>query len=304
MKSSYIIGSTSLLVGAVLLISWLIFSSTPTPAPSDSAIAAIPDSSANQDLGAESGAPVRRQNNSAIISSEITQNQIQLALDEISTRFELDQSEEALNELNGLLGRYDSMSHTEKRDLLDAYAKFFRQHSLNSDAIFFYEEILKLPDLKQSNRQALLQLLAIMAVGEEDWNGFLGYYDRYFEAGGEYNWVMTRSLTGAYQRLENYDAAGDSMLLHFQTGIHPRYDGSNEQYQRLYARYESIPLDMTNSETALALAHAMVEEFDMPGNWKVLAELHQSHDNTLGYSNTLATAQQKGYVDSSGNWLN
>lgn len=303
MKGKYILGSTFLL-GAILLISALTFFSSPTTFTSDSETTAITDSNEIQSIQTAPDTRPTRQNENANASSEITQSQIESALDEISTRFELDQSEEALNEINGLLGRYDSMSHSEKRDLLDAYARYFRAQSLNSEAIFFYEEILKLPELKQSNRLAILQLLAILASNSEDWDGFLGYYDRYFEAGGEYNWVMTRSLAGAYQRLENYDAAGESMFLHFQTGIHPRYDGSSEQYQRLYARYESIPLNMANVESAFALAQLMVEEFDMPGNWMVLSELYQSLGDNAGYRNTMAIAQEKGYVDSSGNWLN
>lgn len=303
MKNRHI-AVAGVLFGTALLTSFFFLQPKSAETTNDTTPTAVSNPSEAPELETDLMQPSGQPSSEEYASSAITQSQIELVLDEISTRFDLDQSEEALNELNGLIGRYDSLTHSEKRDVLDAYARYFREHSLYGDAIFFYEEILKLPELKQPNRLAILQLLAILATNSEDWNGFLAYYDRYFDAGGEYNWVVTRSLANAYQRLEDFDAAGDSVLLHFDTGIHPEYDGSEEQYQRRYARYESIPLNMTNDTAALTLALAMVDQFDMPGNWRVLAELYQLRGDGLNYSNTMESAQEKGYVDNSGIWSN
>lgn len=234
---------------------------------------------------------------------EVTQTQIEEALEEIQNRVRVDQTESTLSELEELVRRYDEMSHAEKRDLLTAYATYFLRASQYADARYFYEQILQLPDLDYTNRLAILQMLARISMASEDWEGFLVYNDQYFKEGGGYNWVVTGNLIRAFQQLGNFNAAGEALLLHFETGIHPEYDGSYEQYQRLYGRIDSIPLDMSDRESAVQVAEKMTEQFDRPQNWKTLSELYNANDDVMNFNQAIESARARGFIDGSGNWI-
>lgn len=238
-----------------------------------------------------------------INSPEVTQSQIEETLEQIKDRVRVDQIESTLSELEELVGRYDEMSHAEKRELLTAYATYFLRNSQYDDARYFYEQILQLPDLDYTNRLAILQMLARISIASEDWESFLIYNDQYFDEGGGYNWVVTRNLISAFQQLGNFNAAGEALLLHFETGIHPEYDGSNEQYQRLYGRIDSIPLDMSDRESAIVVAEKMIEQFDRPQNWKILSELYNANDDVINFNQAIESARAKGFIDVSGNWI-
>lgn len=236
-------------------------------------------------------------------NNTLAQHQIELALQEIKTRLAINQPEAALNELNGLLEGFDDMSLAEKSNLLTAYASYFLKKSQFDDAIFFYEKILLLPGLDYTNRLAVLQMLARISMAAEDWGSFLAYNDQYFEEGGGYNWVVTRNLINAYQRLENFNSAGESLLLQFETGIHPEFDGSVMQYQRIYGNMEAIPLRMSDSESALKLAVKMTEQFDQPGNWRVLSEQYRNLGDGPNFDRTISIARERGFLTESGDWI-
>lgn len=231
-----------------------------------------------------------------------TQSQIELALEEIGIRLDYGQTEEALNELNGILENYEYLSDTEKIDLVTAYANFFLKTKQNDDARFFFEQILSFPDLPPTYRQNILQMLARISAFTEDWDGFLAYNDQYFSEGGEYNWLVTSHLLGAYRRLGNFNAAGQTLLLHLQTGINPQYDGSDEQYEKLYGYAQDLPLSVSDKSTALQIAQGMVVEFDRPENWKVLSEVYESLDDQSNFNQVLETARQRGFINTAGNW--
>jgi len=152
-------------------------------------------------------------------NSELTQSQIESTLREIRQRQGQGQADSAMSDLGELMARYDKMTHTEKRDLLTAYATHFLRNAQYEDARYFYEQILQLPGLEQTNRLTVLQMLARIAMAAEDWEGFMAYNDQYFDAGGGYNWVVTGHMIRAFSQLENFDAAGEAFLLHFETGL-------------------------------------------------------------------------------------
>ncbi len=231
-----------------------------------------------------------------------TQRQIELALEEIGIRLDYGQTEEALNELNGILGSYEYLSDTEKIDLVTAYANFFLKIKQNDDARFFFEQILSFPDLPPTYRQTILQMLVRIAAFTEDWDGFLAYNDQYFSEGGEYNWLVTSHLLGAYRRLGDVNAAGQTLLLHLQTGINPQYDGSDEKYKKLYGYAQDLPLSVSDKATALQIAQGMVAEFDRPENWKVLSEVYESQDDQANLNQVLETSRNRGFLDTAGNW--
>jgi hypothetical protein len=235
--------------------------------------------------------------------SELTQTQIEQALSDIDNRSGSDQTDPALNDLNALVTRYDEMSHEEKRELLTDYATHFLRNRQYEDARYFYEQVLQLPGLEHTNRLAVLQMLARIAMAAEDWQGFLAYNDQYFDEGGGYNWIVTGHLMRAFQPLENYDAAGEALLIHFETGLFPQYDGSNEQYERLYGSIDSIPLDMSDHQSAVLIAEKLAEQFDRPENWRVLSEVYRLAGNTAQYNQAVNTAREKGFVDNNGNWI-
>ncbi|MEX0738324.1 MAG: hypothetical protein WD071_03175 [Pseudohongiella sp.] len=257
----------------------------------------------NELLAAGSASTTTEPGNTRTNNLEVTQRQLKTALTEIRDRQILDQSDSALSDLDELIQRYDEMSHAEKRDLLTAYATHFLRNAQHDDARYFYEQILQLPGLEHTNRLAILQMLARIAMASEDWEGFMVYNDQYFESGGGYNWVVTGHLIRAFSQLENFDAAGEAFLLHFETGIHPEYDGSDVQYQRLYGNIDSIPLDMSDAANALLLAQKMTEQFDQPENWRVLAELYNMTGDVNNYEQTLASARTRDLIDSAGNWV-
>lgn len=243
------------------------------------------------------------QSNAVSNDAQITQSQIQQALTEIDSRQENDQTDPVLNDLNTLVERYDEMSHEEKRSLLTDYATHFLRGGQYEDARYFYEQVLQLPGLEHTNRQAVLQMLARIAMAAEDWEGFLAYNDQYFDVGGGYNWIVTGHLMRAFRQLENHDAAGEALLIHFETGLFPQYDGSNEQYERLYADIDSIPLDMSDHQSAVLVAEKLAEQFDRPENWRVLSEVYSAAGDTANYNQTIQAARAKGFTDSAGNWL-
>lgn len=223
-------------------------------------------------------------------------------MEEVGVRLREYQTDEALNELNGLLHQYEELSASEKMELLTAYATFFLKKGQNADAIFFYEQILLLPDMVYENRLAVLQMLARISIAAEDWTAFLNYNDQYFAEGGGYNWIVTGHLMSAYFQLGNFDAVGQSLLIHFETGIHPEYDGSEEQYQRRYKKYENIPLQMSSPQ-ALDVAIGLAEQFDRPSNWETLAEIYALRNDSANYERVMEIGKRKGFVDGSGNWL-
>lgn len=222
---------------------------------------------------------------------------------QIGIRLAGNPADETLNGLASQLDRYEELSETEKVNLLTAYATFFMRNSQYGDARFFYEQILHLPNLDQTNRHAILQMLARIAIAAEDWNGFLAYNDQYFSEGGLYNWIVTGNLLNAYQRLGNFDAAGQALLLHLETGLNPNFDVSDQQYQRYYETAQEIPLRVSNPEDALEIAQGMVNQFDRPENWKVLAEVYQRSGDQTNLNSVMDTARARGFVDSSDNWL-
>ena len=106
----------------------------------------------------------------------------------------------------------------------------------------------------------------------------------------------------AYQRLGDIDAAGEALLLHLETSINPQYDGSDEQYQRLYGNVQDLPLRMSDTATALQIAQGMVDQFDRAENWKVLSEVYETLDDQSNFNQVVETARDKGYLDIRGNW--
>ncbi|MDP3517008.1 MAG: hypothetical protein Q8S94_07560 [Pseudohongiella sp.] len=240
---------------------------------------------------------------SLVNGPEVTQSQIEEMLKHIANRSDEVQTESTIGELDDLVERYDEMSHAEKRDLLTSFATLFLRNSQYADARYLYEQILQLPDLDYTNRLAILQMLARISIASEDWEGFLVYNDQYFDEGGGYNWVVTGNLIRAFQQLENFDAAGEAVLLHIETGIHPEYDGSDAQYQRLYERIDSIPLDMSDRSNAVLVAEKMAELFDRPQNWRILSQLHTANNDTTNFNQVIESARAKGFVDSAGNWI-
>lgn len=243
------------------------------------------------------------QNNTALTVDQTTQRQLEQTLTDIGSRSGTDQTDTALNDLNALVARYDDMSHEEKRALLTDYATHFLRNRQYEDARYFYEQVLQLPGLEHTNRLAVLQMLARIAMAAEDWQGFLAYNDQYFDEGGGYNWIVTGHLMRAFQQLENYDAAGEALLIHFETGLFPQYDGSNEQYERLYGDIDSIPLDMSDQQSAVLIAEKLAERFDRPENWRVLSQVYRSVGDTARYNQAIDTAREKGFVDNNGHWL-
>ncbi|MEX2470384.1 MAG: hypothetical protein WD396_11565 [Pseudohongiellaceae bacterium] len=299
MKIKYLIMSAAPLFAIVIVLSLFPISRT-TPIGSEEV--SLADAELPSELYLQ---PISSGQNSVRTNNQIlTQEQIESTLQEINIRLGINQPEAALNELNGLLGTFDDMSGSEKRDLLTAYATYFLRNSQNDDARFFYEQILLLPDLDYTNRLAILQMLARIALASEDWEGFIAYNDQYFDEGGGYNWVVTGHLIRAHRRLENYNAAGDALMLQFETGIHPEFDGSDEQYERLYGSLESLPLKMSNPDSALILAKKMVEQFDQAGNWRVLAELYRTLGDGQNHDEVIDAARNKGFIGDSGNWKN
>jgi len=242
-------------------------------------------------------------NNTALNVDQTTQRQLEQTLTDIGSRAGNDQTETELNDLNALVARYDEMSHEEKRALLTDYATHFLRNRQYEDARYFYEQVLQLPGLEHTNRLAVLQMLARIAMAAEDWQGFLVYNDQYFDEGGGYNWIVTGHLMQAFQQLENYDAAGEALLIHFETGLFPQYDGSHEQYERLYGNIDSIPLDMSDHQSAVLIAEKLAEQFDRPENWRVLSEMYRAIGDTAQYNQAVNTAREKGFVDNNGHWL-
>tara|TARA_R110002167_G_scaffold45324_4_gene136344 strand:- start:21350 stop:22258 length:909 start_codon:yes stop_codon:yes gene_type:complete len=296
MKTKYLIalGFTVVVVCGVVLTSNFLDTSTISEVGD---LALVNEASHNE-------LPIEQEQTRALFNGpEVTQSQIEEALEQIKDRVRVDQTESTLSELEELVGRYDEMSHAEKRDFLTSYATYFLKNSQYDDARYFYEQILQLPDLDYTNRLAILQMLARISMASEDWESFLVYNDQYFDEGGGYNWVVTGNLIRAFQQLGNFNAAGEALLLHFETGIHPEYDGSNEQYQRLYGRIDSIPLDMSDYENAIVVAEKMTEQFDRPQNWKVLSELYNANDDVTKFNQTIESARAKGFIDGSGNWI-
>lgn len=243
------------------------------------------------------------QSNAVSGNTQLTQSQIQQALTEIRSRQQNDQTDPGLNDLSALAERYDDMSHEEKRSLLTDYATHFLRNGQYEDARYFYEQVLQLPGLEYTNRLAVLQMLARIAMAAEDWEGFLAYNDQYFDVGGGYNWIVTGHLMRAFRQLENYDAAGEALLIHFETGLFPQYDGSDEQYERLYGNIDSIPLDMSDHQSAVLVAEKLAEQFDRPENWRVLSEVYSAAGDTTNYNQAMQAARAKGFVDSDGSWL-
>lgn len=244
------------------------------------------------------------QQSSAVPSeARTTQSQIQRALTDSSGRQGNDQNDPALRALNALVERYDEMSHEEKTSLLTDYATHFLRNGQYEDARYFYEQVLQLPGLEHTNRLAVLQMLARIAMAAEDWEGFLAYNDQYFDVGGGYNWIVTGHLMRAFWQLENYDAAGEALLIHFETGLYPQYDGSNEQYEQLYGNIDSIPLDMSDHQRAVLVAERLAEQFDRPENWRILSELYSAAGDTANYNQAIQAARAKGFMDSDGRWL-
>ena len=146
-------------------------------------------------------------------------------------------------------------------------------------------------------------MLARFALYEENWDAFFAYNDQYFAEGGEYRWFVTSQLVSAYQRLGNAEAAGDSLLLHLQTGIDPKFDNTDERYQRLYGETQYLPLMMSNPVSAMELAESMVEQFDRIENWKVLADLHEIQADDANFNRVMNAARDRGFLDSFGNWI-
>lgn len=107
----------------------------------------------------------------------------------------------------------------------------------------------------------------------------------------------------AFRQLENYDAAGEALLIHFETGLFPQYDGSDEQYERLSGNIDSIPLDMSDHQSAVLVAETLAEQFDRPANWRVLSELYSAAGDTANYNQAIQAARARGFMDSAGNWL-
>ena len=229
--------------------------------------------------------------------------EIDLVMAEVSMRLLEYQTDEALNELNALLDIFDELSDSEKADVLKGFATYFTRLNQFDDAIFFYEASLDLPNLDTSGRLSVLQLLARFALYEENWDAFLSYNDQYFAEGGEYNWYVTSQLVNAYQRLGDAEAAGDALLLHLQTGIDPQFENSDDRYQQLYGETQYLPLMMSDPVSALDLAQSLVEQFNRAENWKVLADLYQMQANELKFNGVVRDAQERGFVDSSGNWI-
>ena len=236
-------------------------------------------------------------------STELVRRGIDQAMTEVSLRLLEYQTDEALNELNALLEIFDELSDKEKARVLEGFAAYFTRKYQFEDAIFFYEATLALPNLDPDNRLVNLQMLARFALYEENWNAFLAYNDQYFAEGGEYKWFVTSQLVNAYQRLGNAEAAGDSLLLHLQTGIDPKFDNSDERYQRLYGETQYLPLMMSDPVSALELAQGMVTQFDRIENWKVLADLHQIQADKSNFNRIMDAARNRGFLDSSGDWL-
>lgn len=243
------------------------------------------------------------QNNAVSGNTELTQSQVQQALTEIRSRQQNDQTDPAFDDLSALAERYDDMSHEEKRSLLTDYATHFLRNGQYEDARYFYEQVLQLPGLEHTNRLAVLQMLARIAMAAEDWEGFLAYNDQYFDVGGGYNWIVTGHLMQAFRQLENHDAAGEAMLIHFETGLFPQYDGSDEQYERLYGNIDAIPLDMSDHQSAVLVAEKLAEQFDRPENWRVLSEVYSAAGDTTNYNQVIQAARAKGLMDSAGSWL-
>jgi len=239
----------------------------------------------------------------AASGSKLLSPEIDQVMTEVSLRLLEYQTDEALNELNALLETYDELSDKEKARVLEGFATYFTRKQQFEDAIFFYEATLDLPNLDSDNRLVNLQMLARFALYEENWNAFFAYNDQYFAEGGEPRWFVTSQLVSAYQRLGNAEAAGDSLLLHLQTGIDPNFDNSDERYQRLYGETQYLPLMMTDPASALELAQGLVEQFDRVENWKVLADLHQIQADDSNFNRVMDVARNRGFLDSSGNWL-
>ena len=229
--------------------------------------------------------------------------EIDQVMSEVSMRLLEYQTDEALNELSALLEIFDELSDQEKARVLEGFATYFTRLRQFEDAIFFYEATLDLPELDADHRLVNLQMLARFALYEENWDAFLAYNDQYFEEGGEYRWFVTSQLVNAYQRLGNAEAAGDALLLHLQTGIDPKFDNSDEQYQRLYGETQYLPLIMSDPAAALELAQSMVAQFDRVENWKVLADFHQIQADDSNFSRVMNVAHNRGFLNDLGNWI-
>jgi len=59
---------------------------------------------------------------------------------------------------------------------------------------------------------------------------------------------------------------------------------------------------MSDKTSALLLAQKMTEQFNQPENWWVLSEIYNQTGDVSNYQRILATARDRGFVDSAGNW--
>ena len=224
-------------------------------------------------------------------------------LNEVRIRLDQGQTDEALNELNAMLEIFDSLTLDDKVKVLQGYSAYFSRLRQFEDAMFINESILELPGLRQDNRLAYLQLLARYASYLQDWDKFLEYNDRYFEEGGEYTWIVAGNLMRAYQRLDDLNAQGRSLLLHFETGPNPRYDGTEQEYYETFGDIHSLPLSMDDSSEALELAQALVDKFDGINNWRVLADVLASQGDEGAFQELMKAADDRGFINADGDWI-
>ena len=267
--------------------------------------APVTDSSGSEtpSISTSAGAPLRSPKSNSSDKkygiSELEVNRINEILEEVSIRNSEGQTEEAMNELQSLVDDYDNLSDQDKSRVLSAYARYFQKNGNLDEAILFYEAYLDLPGLKPSNRQATLQLLARFASRDEDWEAFLVYNDRFFAAGGEYNYLANDGLVRAYKGLGEYDSAGGAFIQYLDRGIDPVTVETDERYQRWVGINADLPLQMSDRTLALELARRLTQQYNREENWRVLAELYRQRGDQPGYESVIAEAQNLGFLTTS-----
>lgn len=304
-KNAFVLSSFSVLV--ILVVFAIIYSFSSGERDNADSLSKLTNHAALSP--AQSAIAIQSEQNHAIdIASNASESafnrfDIDQVLNEVNIRLRQGQTDEALNELNALLEQFDNLSDEEQERVLISYATYFTRLYQFKDARFFYEAALELPGMKQSKRLAIIQLLARFAAREEDWNAFLAYNERYFEEGGEYNFMVTGSLINAYRRLGDLDAAGQSFKLQLETGIDPTFDGSEAQYHRMFGENQYLPLEMSDTASALELAQQLIDRFNRIENWKVLADIYERLGDQSNLDRVVTEAHALGFLNSDGDWL-
>jgi len=220
-------------------------------------------------------------------------------LQEVFTRLGEGQLEEAKNELDALLIRFDELGSFEQLTLLNFYSDYYLLNRQIPEAISSIERLIDIDGIPRDAFIRALRTLGQLNATIDEYDSSITYYERFLEESGDRDSSVLRGLAGSYYQNEQYSEAIAPLAEH----IDLLYQQGDEIDRNTLGLLNVLSIETNDYENAAWVTNIMVEQFDQMSDWRNLEAIYERLGDEAKRVQLIEDAKAAGHMDESGNWV-